>query len=150
MFNHESPRRGHQFVTKKIAAAAAQNKLGIKTILELGNLKARRDWGYAPEYVEAMHLMINQNQPNDYVISTGKTHTVLDFVKEAFNYVQLDYKKFLVTRQNLFRPAEQKTLCGDSAKAKKNFGWKAQTNFKELVKLLVQAEIDNLIAKQKY
>lgn len=141
LFNHESPRRGETFVTKKITKAVARIKLGLQEDLTLGNLDAKRDWGYAKEYVEAMWLMLQQDQPDDYVIATGQTHSVQDFVKEAFTLVDLDWKEYIKYDKRYERPAEVDLLVGDPSKAKKQLNWEPKTSFKELVKLMLEHDI---------
>ena len=142
LFNHESPRRGETFVTRKITLAAARIKLGLQSKLFLGNLDAKRDWGFAKDYVEAMWLMLQQKEPNDYVISTGKTYSVKDFLEETFMLAELDIKKHVEIDQRLFRPHEVPLLLGDSSKAKKNLNWKPKTNFKELVKIMYKSDYE--------
>jgi GDPmannose 4,6-dehydratase len=141
LFNHESPRRGENFVTRKITKAVAEIKLGLRKTLELGNLDAKRDWGYAKEYVEAMWLMLQQPEPNDYVIATGKSHTVKEFLETAFSYQGLDWQKYTVINTRFSRPAEVDILQGDASKAEKYLGWKPQTNFRDLVHLMVDADM---------
>ncbi len=143
-FNHESPRRGHEFVTRKIARAAAKIKLGEQKELRLGNLDAQRDWGYAPDYVYAMWLMLQQDAPDDYVIATGRTHTVENFARLAFEAVGLDYRDFVVQDQQFMRPADVDLLVGDPSRAYKNMGWQARTTFEELVRIMVEAELEKL------
>jgi GDPmannose 4,6-dehydratase len=143
-FNHESPRRGHEFVTRKIARAAALIKFGLQEKLELGNMQAQRDWGYAPDYVRGMWLMLQQDQPDDYVLATGSTHTVQRFVELAFAAVDLDWQDYVATDPRFIRPADVDLLVGDSTKAKENMGWKAMTSLKELVQIMVQAELATL------
>ncbi len=144
LFNHESPRRGETFVTRKITLAAARIKLGLQEKLFLGNLDAERDWGYAGDYVEAMWLMLQQDEPDDYVISTGERHSVREFLKEVFDYAGLDIKKHVDIDPRLFRPHEVPVLLGDSSKAEKNLGWKPKTSFKELVKLMYEEDLQAL------
>ncbi len=141
LFNHESPRRPEQFVTRKITKAVRAIYQGKQSVLTLGNLNAKRDWGYAPEYVEAMWLMLQQETPDDYVIATGETHTVEEFAKEAFALVDLDYKKYVRQHEAYLRPAEVDVLCGDASKAKRVLGWEPKTRFKELVRLMVSQEL---------
>lgn len=141
LFNHESPRRGENFVTRKITTAAAKIKKGLQDKLYLGNLDARRDWGYAKDYVEAMWLMLQKEKPEDYVIATGKTHTVREFLEEAFGYAELDWKKYVKIDKKYFRPLEVNHLCGDTSKAKKKLGWVPKTSFQELVRLMVDADL---------
>ena len=142
LFNHESPRRGENFVTRKITLAAARIKMGLQKELFLGNLDARRDWGYAKDYVEAMWLMLQQAKPDDYVIATGQTHTVREFVEEAFGYLKLSYKKYVRVDKSYFRPIEVNHLRGNTAKAKKKLGWKPRTSFRKLVRLMVDADLE--------
>src|ERR1700675_2499422 len=141
LFNHESPRRGETFVTRKITQAAARIKLGIQEKLVLGNLDARRDWGYAPEYVEAMWRMLQQNQPVDYVGATGASHSVQDFVEEAFNYLGVDWRRHVTTEPQYIRPLEVEYLQGDSSRAAAKLGWRPQTPFRELVRIMVDADL---------
>jgi GDPmannose 4,6-dehydratase len=144
LFNHESPRRGETFVTRKITRAVARIKAGLQQKLFLGNLDAKRDWGYAPEYVEAMWMMMQQPEPDDFVIATGETHTVREFVEEAFRLVGLDWQKYVEIDAQYFRPAEVDLLIGDPAKARKILGWEPKTKFTELVKIMVDADVDLL------
>jgi GDPmannose 4,6-dehydratase len=141
LFNHESPLRGAEFVTRKITLAAARIKQGLQDKLRLGNLDAKRDWGYAREYVEAMWMMLQQPEPGDYVISTGETHSVQEFVEAAFEAVDLDWEQHVVTDPAFVRPAEVDLLLGDSSKAEKELGWKPEIAFKELVSLMVEADL---------
>lgn len=141
LFNHESPRRGENFVTRKIAIAAARIAAGLQDELQLGNLNAMRDWGYAPEYVEAMWLMLQQDQPDDFVIATGETHSVLDYLVAAFGRVGLDYERFVRHEAGLERPSEVDYLCGDASKARSVLGWEAETRFGDLVTLMVEHEV---------
>ncbi len=141
LFNHESPRRGETFVTRKITRAVARIKAGLEKELFLGNLDARRDWGYAPEYVEAMWLMLQQEKPDDYVIATGETHTVKEFVEEAFSCVDLDWKKYVRIDPHYYRPTEVDLLVGDPTKAKKILGWTPKVKFKDLVRIMVDADL---------
>ena len=141
LFNHESPRRGETFVTRKITRAVAQIKAGLQDKLYLGNLDARRDWGYAKEYVEAMWLMLQQEEPDDYVIATGETHSVREFLEEAFRHVDLDWKDFVEHDARYERPAEVDLLIGDASKAKAKLGWEPRTTFHGLVRLMVDEEI---------
>jgi GDPmannose 4,6-dehydratase len=142
-FNHESPRRGHEFVTRKIARAAARIHLGLQDELRLGNLDAQRDWGFAPDYVRGMWMMLQQDQPDDYVLATGRTHTVQHFVDLAFKAVGLDYQDFVVQDPRFMRPADVDLLVGDPAKARKQMGWQAETSFESLVKIMVEAELQS-------
>ena len=141
LFNHESPRRNETFVTRKITAAAARIKAGLQDRLYLGNLDARRDWGYAKEYVEAMWLMLQQDEPDDYVIATGEAHTVQDLLSEAFDCVGLDWHGLVDIDPKYYRPAEVDLLLGDASKAKQKLGWEPKTRFRELVRLMVDADI---------
>jgi len=140
LFNHESPRRGFEFVTRKITSGVARILAGKSTKLPLGNLDAKRDWGHAREYVQAMWLMLQQPEPDDYVIATGETHSVRDFVDLAFSHVGLDYRQYVVTDPDLFRPAEVNLLLGDSSKARAKFGWKSQVRFEDLVPEMVEED----------
>lgn len=144
LFNHESPRRGENFVTRKITKSVAEIKKGTRDKLLLGNLDARRDWGYAPEYVEAMWLMLQQDTADDYVIATGETHSVREFVEEAFGLAGLDWQKYVRVDKSYFRPAEVDLLVGDPTKAREKLGWQPKTNFKDLVKLMVEADCEAL------
>ena len=144
LFNHESIRRGETFVTRKITRAVARIKAGLQDKLYLGNLEAKRDWGYAPEYVEAMWLMLQQDQPEDFVIATGETHTVKEFVELAFDRVGLDWELHVEIDPRYFRPAEVDTLLGDPSKAREKLGWSATTSFDDLVALMVDADIQLL------
>ncbi len=141
LFNHESPRRGETFVTRKITRAATRIKLGLQEKLYLGNLDAERDWGYAKEYVEMMWLMLQQDNPEDYVIATNETHSVKEFVIETFNHLDLDWEKYVQYDDRYERPAEVDLLIGDPAKAKKQLGWEPKVKFKELVKIMVDADL---------
>jgi GDPmannose 4,6-dehydratase len=140
-FNHESPRRGHEFVTRKITRAAARIKLGLEDELRLGNLDAQRDWGYAPDYVRGMWLMLQQEQSEDYVLATGRTHTVERLVELAFEAVGLDYHDYVVQDPAFMRPADVDLLVGDASKARRKLGWEAQTSFEELVRIMVESEL---------
>lgn len=141
LFNHESPRRGESFVTRKITLSAARIKLGLQKELHLGNLAAKRDWGYAPEYVEAMWLMLQQEVPGDFVIATGETHSVQEFLDEAFGYLGLDWHEYVRIEQEYYRPSEVDLLVGDSSKARQELGWEAKVRFKQLVRLMVDADL---------
>lgn len=141
LFNHESPRRGYNFVTKKITKEIARLVAGETDKIVLGNLDAKRDWGFSKEYVEAMWMILQQPHPDDYVISTEETHTVRDFLREAFSLIGLDYEKFMVTSDQYHRPAEVPALLGDSTKAKKILGWQPKVKFKELVKMMVESDL---------
>jgi GDPmannose 4,6-dehydratase len=141
LFNHESPRRGETFVTRKITRAVAHIKAGLQNKLFLGNLDAKRDWGYAKEYVEVMWLMLQQDQPDDYVIATNESHSVREFLDLAFSYVGLEWKQHVEIDPRYYRPAEVDLLIGDSTKAKKNLGWQPKTKFADLVRLMVEADL---------
>uniref|UniRef100_A0A6M3ME10 GDP-mannose 4,6-dehydratase n=1 Tax=viral metagenome TaxID=1070528 RepID=A0A6M3ME10_9ZZZZ len=141
LFNHESPRRGTEFVTRKITRAVARIKQGLQKELVLGNLDAKRDWGYAPDYVEAMWLMLQQDEPDDYVVATGETHTVREFVELAFKQVDLDWKWNVRTDEKLCRPAEVNLLLGNSFRARKMLGWEPEVGFKELVRGMVESDL---------
>ena len=141
LFNHESPRRGETFVTRKITKAATRIKLGLQDKLYLGNLDAERDWGYAKEYVEMMWLMLQQDQPDDYVIATNETHSVKEFVVETFDRLGLDWEKYVDYDERYERPAEVDLLIGDPAKAKRQLGWEPKVKFKELVAIMVDADL---------
>jgi GDPmannose 4,6-dehydratase len=140
LFNHESSRRGFEFVTRKITSGAAAIAAGKAHELRLGNLEARRDWGYAPDYVEAMWLMLQQDAPDDYVVATGETHSVREFCEMAFSLAGLDYRKHVVTDQALYRPAEVDVLVGDAAKARSVLGWRSKTDFESLVRMMAEAD----------
>lgn len=144
LFNHESPRRGGTFVTRKITRAVARIKADIENKLYLGNLKAKRDWGYAPEYVEAMWLMMQHENPEDFVIATGESHSVEEFLEEAFSYAGLDWHKYVEIDPRYLRPAEVDILKGDASKAKRLLNWESKTSFKELVRIMVDADIQLL------
>ena len=148
LFNHESPRRGETFVTRKITRAAVRIKVGLENKIFLGNLEAKRDWGYAKEYVEAMWLMLQQEQADGYVIATGETHSVQELLEEAFSYVGLDWRKHLAIDQRYYRPAEVDLLIGDPSKAKMKLGWEAKTKFQDLVRLMVDADMEQLTKKR--
>ncbi len=141
LFNHESPRRGETFVSRKITKAAVRIKLELQDKLYLGNLEAKRDWGYAPEYVEAMWLMLQQEVPEDYVIATGESHSVREFLDEAFGYLELDWKKYVEVDSRYFRPTEVDLLVGNPKKARAQLGWEPKVRFRELVKIMVQADL---------
>jgi GDPmannose 4,6-dehydratase len=142
LFNHESPRRGETFVTRKISRAVARIKLGRQNKVFLGNLEARRDWGYAGDYVEAIWLMLQQPEPDDYVIATGETHSVRDFLDEAFGYVQLDWHKHVEIDPRYYRPTEVDLLLGDASKARSKLGWKPKVTFRQLVRMMVDADLE--------
>lgn len=147
LFNHESPRRGLEFVTKKVTYGAAKIKLGLADSLYLGNLDAKRDWGYAKDYIEAMWLMLQQNTPEDYVISTGETHSVKEWVEASFQCLDLDWGKYVKIDKSFTRPVDVDLLVGDSSKAEKKLGWKTKVNFNELVKIMVEYDY-NYLKKQ--
>tara|TARA_B100001559_G_scaffold318163_1_gene324821 strand:- start:372 stop:1355 length:984 start_codon:yes stop_codon:yes gene_type:complete len=142
LFNHESPRRGFEFVTRKITHAVARIKLGLQNHLELGNMEAKRDWGHAEDYVRAMWLMLNQREPKDYVISTGKQYSVRDFAKLAFEQVGLNYKDYVRIQKRLYRPSEVRSLLGNSSKARKELKWKPKFTFKQLVSDMVKSDLE--------
>ena len=144
LFNHESERRGFEFVTRKISTGVAKIKLGIESFIELGNLEAKRDWGYAPEYVEAMWLMLQQKEPDDYVVGSGKIHSVKDFVKYAFETLGLDYQKYVKINEKFYRPSEVDFLQSDSAKINNKVGWKTKTTFEELIIKMVTFDYNRL------
>lgn len=141
LYNHESPRRGYEFVTRKITSHVAKIKLGLAKELRLGNLDAKRDWGHAREYVKAMCLMLQQDEPTDYVIATREAHSVREFLEVAFAYVGLDYRDYVVADPNLFRPTEVETLLGDSSKAQRELGWRYSISFEDLVREMVDADL---------
>jgi GDPmannose 4,6-dehydratase len=142
LFNHEGPRRGYEFVTRKITSTVAQIKLGLASELRLGNLDAKRDWGHAADYVRAMHLMLQQGEPDDYVVATGETHSVREFCELAFAEVGLDYGEFVKVDERFQRPAEVDLLIGDSSKARAALGWSPQYSFTELVKEMVRSDLE--------
>ena len=144
LFNHESPRRGIEFVTRKITDSVARIHYGLASELRLGNLDAKRDWGFAGDYVEAMRLMLQQDEPDDFVISTGETHSVREFVELAFSVVGLDWEKYVVVDPKFVRPAEVELLLGDPSKARRILGWEPKVRFEELVKMMVRADVDRL------
>ena len=141
LYNHESPRRGYEFVTRKIIAAAVNIKLGSSKPLVLGNLDAFRDWGYAPDYVRAMWLMLQADTPDDYVVATGETHRVREFVKTAFSILGLDYQQHVRVDQSLFRPTENVSLCGNAAKAAAKLGWSRTLSLNEIIRMMIDAEM---------
>ena len=144
LFNHESPRRGETFVTRKITRAVAAIKEGLQDKLYLGNLDAKRDWGYAKDYVEAQWMMLQQDEPDDYVIATGETHTVGEFAEKAFAHAGLDWRDYVEIDPRYFRPTEVDLLVGDASKAKQKLGWEPKVGFDELVRLMVDADLDDL------
>jgi GDPmannose 4,6-dehydratase len=146
LFNHESVRRGYEFVTRKISSGVARIKLGLANELRLGNLYAKRDWGFAGDYVRGMWLMLQQDAPDDYVVATGESHTILDFVKAAFSVVDLDWEKYVVIDEHLFRPAEVNELRGDASKAKTILNWEPQKYFDDLVYEMVVSDLEELSA----
>lgn len=141
LFNHESERRGFEFVTRKISSVVAKIKYGLANELRLGNLEAKRDWGYAPDYVEAMWSMLQQPQPDDYVVATGEAHTVLEFVQAAFSVVDLEWENYVIVDEALFRPAEVNELRGDASKAHRVLGWKPEVTFEQLVYAMVESDL---------
>jgi GDPmannose 4,6-dehydratase len=141
LFNHESPRRGETFVTRKITQGAARIKLGIQEKLALGNLQARRDWGYAPEYVDAMWRMLQQQKPDDYVVATGESHSVQEFIEEAFGYLGMDWRCHVTNDTRLVRPLEVEHLRGDFRRASEELGWRPRTSFRDLVRIMVDADL---------
>lgn len=141
LFNHESPRRGAEFVTRKITSAAARIKLGLESKIPLGNLEAKRDWGHASDYVRAMWLMLHQDDPEDYVIASGGSHSVREFLEAAFSYLGLDYRNYLVIEEKFYRPSEVNILQGDASKAKEKLKWSASISFEELVKEMVESDL---------
>ena len=144
LFNHESPRRGFEFVTRKITNRVAEIKMGLEGKLRLGNLEAKRDWGFAGDYTKAMWLMLQQDKPDDYVIATGETHSVREFVKLAFDYVGLDWKDYVRIDKTFYRPAEVHLLKGDYSKARRILKWKPDTNFEGLVRMMVDSDLEKL------
>ena len=144
LFNHESPRRGLEFVTRKITHAVARIKLGLQDELHLGNLEARRDWGFAPDYVRAMYLMLQQDHPDDYVVATGETHSVREFCQVAFDHVGLDWEKHVVVDPKFYRPAEVDLLVGDPSKAKRVLNWEPSVTFADLARIMVDADLVGL------
>jgi GDPmannose 4,6-dehydratase len=144
LFNHEGPRRGFEFVTRKISSGVARVKMGLASEVRLGNLDARRDWGHSADYVRAMHMMLQQPEPDDYVISTGETHSVREFCELAFAEVQLDYRDFVRVDEAFYRPAEVDLLVGDSSKARRILGWEPKRTFRDLVAEMVQSDLANI------
>ena len=142
LFNHEGPRRGFEFVTRKITSTVAQIKLGTASELRLGNLEAKRDWGHAADYIRAMHMMLQQPEPDDYVVATGETHSVREFCELAFGEVGLDYRDYVTTDERYYRPAEVDLLIGDATKARQVLGWQPRYTFHELVKEMVEADLE--------
>ncbi len=148
LFNHESPRRGIEFVTRKVTYNAAKIKLGVANELPMGNLDAKRDWGFAGDYVKAMWLMLQQDNPDDYIIATGKTHTVQNLVETAFSLLDLDYKEYVKIDKRFIRPAEVDLLIGDPSKAKRELNWEPETSFTELVEMMVKSDLE--LVKREY
>ncbi|PJF24535.1 MAG: GDP-mannose 4,6-dehydratase, partial [Phototrophicales bacterium] len=146
LFNHESPRRGLEFVTRKVTYHAAKIKLGLANELRIGNLDAQRDWGFAGDYVEAMWLMLQQDQPDDYVIATGRTHTVQKLIEIAFGVLDLEWQRYVVQDERFMRPAEVDLLIGDAAKARQKLGWQPKVTFEQLIEMMVKADYDRLKA----
>ena len=149
LFNHESPLRGYEFVTRKISAGLARIVAGKQNTLPLGNLEARRDWGHAREYVQAMWLMLQQSQPDDYVVATGESHSVREFVELAFSHVGLDYRDYVTEDERFYRPAEVDLLQGDSTKARQELGWTHRTTFRDLVVEMVESDVKALAEKPR-
>src|SRR5213082_2525250 len=143
LFNHESARRGFEFVTRKITSTVARIKFGLADELRLGNLDARRDWGHAADYVVAMHLMLQQPEPDDYVVATGETHTVREFCERAFARAGLDWERYVRTDERFYRPAEVDLLIGDATKARETLGWKPTVGFPELIQMMVEADLES-------
>ena len=141
LFNHESPRRGYEFVTRKITSHAAKIKLGLESEIRLGNIDAQRDWGHAADYVNAMWLMLQQDEPDDYVIATGRSHSVAEFLDLAFSHLELDYRKYLVVDPSLYRPAEEVVLKGDAAKATEKLNWRSTIRLKQIVTEMVEHDL---------
>jgi GDPmannose 4,6-dehydratase len=144
LFNHESPRRGENFVTKKVTQAVARIKKGKQKTLELGNLEAKRDWGWSPEFVDAIYRIMQHDEPDVFVVATGETHTIREFVEEAFSYVNLDWKKYVTYHEKLIRPNEVPLLLGDATKIKKMLGWKPKMKFKEIARAMVDYDLKHL------
>jgi GDPmannose 4,6-dehydratase len=149
LFNHESPRRGETFVTRKITMAAAKIKLGLQSKLYLGNLDAVRDWGFAPEYVNSMWMMLQKDKPSDYVVATGLGATVRDFCEASFSALDLDYREFVVSEERYMRPTEVDALIGDPSNTERILGWKAKTYWKELAEIMVESDLRFLLEKSK-
>lgn len=142
LFNHESPRRGHEFVTRKISYAAARIKLGLEKELRLGNLEAKRDWGFAGDYVRVMHDMLSQDEPEDFVVGTGRTYSVRQFLEVAFGELDLNYEDYVVVDERFYRPAEVQLLVADPSKARERLGWKPNIEFEELVRMMVRSDLE--------
>lgn len=149
LFNHESPRRGIEFVTRKITQGVARIYYGLAKELRLGNLESKRDWGYAGDYVEAMWLMLQEEKPDDYVIATGESHSVSEFAEFAFKEVNLNWKDYVVVDQRFYRPSDTKFLCGDASKARSVLGWKPKVNFEQLVSMMVNADLERVKQEQQ-
>ncbi|WP_336765765.1 GDP-mannose 4,6-dehydratase [Paenibacillus sp. USHLN196] len=150
LFNHESPRRGLEFVTRKVTDAVARIKLGLQTDLKMGNLDALRDWGFAGDYVKAMWLMLQQEEPDDYVIATGEMHSVRELLETAFSYVDLNYRDYVIIDPQFVRPAEVDLLLGECNKAKERLGWEIELSFKQLIHMMVDEDLRRVQAEQKY
>lgn len=146
LFNHESPRRSENFVTRKITLGAARIKLGLQETLTLGNLEARRDWGFAKDYMEAAWLMLQQECPDDYVVATGEAHSVREFLDEAFGFLDLDWRRYVLTEAKYFRPTEVNAVRGDASKSRRVLGWRPRTSFRELVRMMVESDLKTLKA----
>jgi GDPmannose 4,6-dehydratase len=144
LFNHESPRRGYEFVTRKVTGTVAKIKLGLVKELRVGNLDAKRDWGYADDYVKAMWLMLQQDEPDDFVVATGKTHTVKELIEIAFGHLDLDWEDYVVVDQDFYRPAEIHELKGDAGKAMDKLRWKPSISFKDMIRLMVDEDLRSL------
>lgn len=149
LFNHESPRRGKEFVTRKISDGAARIKLGLAKKLSLGNLEAKRDWGFSGDYVKAMWMMLQQRNPRDFVIATGESHSVREFAAQAFRFVGLDWREHVVEDRKLFRPAEVRTLRGDARRARRILGWRPQVSFNELVRMMVESDLERVQGEER-
>ncbi len=147
LFNHESPRRGLEFVTRKVTDAVARIKLGLQDEVRMGNLDAKRDWGFAGDYVKAMWLMLQQDEPDDYVIATGETRTIRELLDVAFSYVDLNYEDYVVVDPKFFRPAEVDILLGDSSKAREKLGWKPEVSFEEMIHMMVDEDLKRVKAE---
>src|SRR6185295_16592111 len=142
LFNHESPRRGFEFVTRKITSTVARIKFGLESELRLGNLDARRDWGHAKDYARAMHMMLQQDEPEDFVVATGESHRVREFCERAFDEAGLDYRKYVVSDERFFRPAEVDQLVGDASLIRTKLGWKPEYSFEQLIKEMVHCDLE--------
>jgi GDPmannose 4,6-dehydratase len=149
LFNHESPRRGYEFVTRKVSMGVARIKLGLAKTLPLGNLAASRDWGHAADYVRAMHLMLQQETPDDFVIAMGESHTIANLCELAFGEVGLDYREFVTVDERFFRPAEVDALVGDASKARSELGWSPEFTFEQLVSEMVRSDLEILKARTR-